>query len=1122
MKKLKNILSKALSLALILAMCSGMTIGAEVIEWQSVFTQNFDSMTEIPAGYVTDTDPAFKANITEGALETKYISSAYIAASGYNGKVITTTDDSSFIDILKNDGSITVDPTATLVTPAYTFKVNSSTGDNTPCVIDMGGSKSYRIGSHAVGDVRLRYNRLWLHVDKENKVFTANDNNARIIVEYYAVDNTPDEDFGMNQSLTFEYKNISDGFSSQTVSIPEEKLETWQTWVFDVNDIDFTKKVDKNSDYYNIRFQTPYIGSKLELTDELNNKATTQYFKEQMKDPGFEVYVRSVRILKLSAETTPQFDNTKKTVQIPLGAGGNCGDSKVTFDLNISAEDYAVNGAYRVSLANNDGQELATLQIEDNGNGTQSIYTVGSNDSGEEVKSSALYTGSVLDQTLTCTLEMSFRDKTYKLAVSSNGINVPETEACKIRNFDDVTSAFGDRLVVTHAKNSAGTIATIDNISLEFKEDESGVKAKEDLDKMAETPLVPDPFEEIEELINVGPLNSSTIEWSIKSGEDFIESLEKDENGIWKITPDCGAEPKSVILTATAKVGDDGVPCSKDFTITVAEHANHVKLRNVKDALAITDVNITEPVAAEEFNLPNSEVEGVTVEWSCRPEDAEAITVDGYAATLSHGEEDIEVVLTAEVSCGIFTETRDFTITVKEHADHIRLREIIETGRIDGVFAGTPVAKDFPLTLIVGDNEVIDDETVSIEWVSSDENKEDGPAIIPSNGIAEVSRGGEPTNITLTATITCGDFTSTKTFTITVASLEGVYAIIPEEPLVGTPYTDENGVEVVDVEVTVETPGINGEVTFVALALDSEGGKVVDRESQTLTVNAYGNPTFNITGLKNTGVKEYYFWDENGASIRNNEPTKIDDLVAKERATGVWLSWSPSYDDNGELSYYQIYRDGEAEPYKMLMSENVVMDEDGNVKYFIEGEDVEVNHTYEVVPFDKNELKPEENSRVEAKVLQMYSYDFETQTSTLGLAAQTNGVNYAYWTTVTHEGVTCASAEKGKAISLVVPSGIANQRAITFVIEYYANGTNKLVLDHMKGGANTDANRYQYPITNPHETVNEWNTVVVNLDPVYFFKAGKISGADFNVKAVDGANYVRKVSIIETDKYYEY
>ncbi len=983
MKTLKNILSKALLLSLTLAMCVSMTIGAEDAQWSEVFTENYDNKTSVPTDYITpDTDTKFSTKISDGALETKYTSAVYIEPAGMSNRTATLTTDSGLVEVFKN-GSYRAYLQDT-VTDAYTFKVFSETGNNTYFVTDMGGSKAFRIGSHAVAANKFRYNRLWLLADKNQQVFTTSDNDARIVVEYYAVDDTPDNDFGMAQTLTVNYKNSSDAAKSQTLTIADSDLNTWKTWEIDLNDIDLTKTTTKDNSPWNISFSTPY-------TAELNAVPTVASLTASQRDPGFEVYIRSVRIIKVEDTSTPVFDNTKRTVKIPLGTGGNCGDTKVSFDLKVSAEDYSEDGAYRVSLANENQDELATLQIEDNGS-TQSIYTISSDGSGNEVKSAALYTGDILDQTINFTLGLSFRDRTFTLsALNGSDTLIEETAPVAINNLDQVPGcAFADYLVITHSKNTVGTVATIDNISLQYTEDGAGVLAKEDLDAIDLDALVEDSFV----LPNTGDINGADIEW-VSSDPSILEILVED--GVYTATPICDVEAQEVTLTATATI--DVVSCTKEFTITVAEHADHIKLE--------------EEVAA------------------------------------------------------------------------LELEELGGTGRASADFTVPTQGSD---------------ENVYVSWSSDDIDYTDGAAIIVSGGVAQVFRGEWDTVVTLTATITVGNFSDTKDFVITIPGLEGVKATIGA--MTETPSTVE-GINYISSAVRVSSPGVSGPLTFAAFSLDANGN-VVDREEHTQVVSEYSTYDFAITNLQTTGATEvkYYFWDANGVSIINNEPTQVKDLVAEGKARGVRLNWTASVDDFESIAYYAVYRDGAL--IDMVIDSTTYLDTE-----VVVGEE----HTYTVVPFDKNDLCPANSNESSAASLSMYYIDFEHGTMD-GFAEHSPGGSYVIWYASSIDGVPAAYAANGKAIGLKIPKISTTDTDITFEITFYDNDT-VLRLDYMLSDGVTRVQNHEIPGSGGN--TGTWKTVAVRASNIGIVGSTVVSGSDLNIAG--GEKYIRKIRAIQTEKY---
>ena len=171
------------------------------------------------------------------------------------------------------------------------------------------------------------------------------------------------------------------------------------------------------------------------------------------------------------------------------------------------------------------------------------------------------------------------------------------------------------------------------------------------------------------------------------------------------------------------------------------------KLAEAKEALVL---GVTE--ATENITLPATGLNDVVITWASNNE---AIATDG---TVTRGATDVEVTLTATLTLGEATDTKEFTVVVKaaeqpeEPTDAEKLAEAKEA-----LVLGVTEATENITLPATGLNDVV------ITWASNNE-------AIATDGT--VTRGATDVEVTLTATLTLGEATDTKEFTVVVKAAE--------------------------------------------------------------------------------------------------------------------------------------------------------------------------------------------------------------------------------------------------------------------------------------------------------------------------------------------------------------
>ncbi|MDD3113775.1 MAG: lamin tail domain-containing protein, partial [Candidatus Izemoplasmatales bacterium] len=292
--------------------------------------------------------------------------------------------------------------------------------------------------------------------------------------------------------------------------------------------------------------------------------------------------------------------------------------------------------------------------------------------------------------------------------------------------------------------------------------------------------------------------------------------------------------------------------------------------------------DITLPAALEEY-------EGLVITWSSN--NTAAIQNDG---SVTRSAADVSVTITATLTYEEVTETKNFTVVVK--ADPTLAVAAAKTALAITYATGdslTSVTGNLTLPAFVGD--------VDVTWASGT------PAVITDAGV--VTRGAADVTVTMTATLTMGTTSDTKTFDVVVKANPTLAVAAAKGALAITYATGDSATSVSD-DVTLPTT-LNG----VAIAWASDKPAIVsatgnvsrtlDEETVVLTATltmgtVSDTKTFTLTVLADTrlGVAMDALEDHYAATLGDPEYTVIAniDLIATiEGATVTWESKNTTY-----------------------------------------------------------------------------------------------------------------------------------------------------------------------------------------------------------------------------------
>ena len=210
-----------------------------------------------------------------------------------------------------------------------------------------------------------------------------------------------------------------------------------------------------------------------------------------------------------------------------------------------------------------------------------------------------------------------------------------------------------------------------------------------------------------------------------------------------------------VTLTATLTKGQ--VTKQKVFTVTVLHDQDKLDVKTAYNKLEIGyETGDSKDAVTQNLTLPKTvaEAAGVSITWkSDKPE-----TVKDDGTVIRPAETDIQVTLTATLTKGKAAEQKAFTVTVLHDQDKLDVKTAYNKLEIGYETGDSKDAVRHKLTL---PKTVAEAAGVSITWKSDKPEtvKDDGTVIRPAEADIQV---------TLTATLTKGQVTKQKTFTVTV------------------------------------------------------------------------------------------------------------------------------------------------------------------------------------------------------------------------------------------------------------------------------------------------------------------------------------------------------------------
>ncbi|MCM3748697.1 hypothetical protein M3223_15200 [Paenibacillus pasadenensis] len=240
-------------------------------------------------------------------------------------------------------------------------------------------------------------------------------------------------------------------------------------------------------------------------------------------------------------------------------------------------------------------------------------------------------------------------------------------------------------------------------------------------------------------------------------------------------------------VTLTAVISKNGRSVSKTFTVTVIDNSLNLD----KEALQIGYAGMDNASrVTQNLSLPASGKYGSSISWtSSKPE---AISSTGVVTQLYSG--NISVKLTATIRKGDRTAMKEFVVTAVDRSVELDLESLSIGYKGSDSASGVTQNITLPASGAHG---------TTIQWTS------DKPGFISNSGI--VTRPPTPLTpdetVTLTAKISKGSSSATKSFTLTVLKDN---AVILDKAALDVIFAEGNQTAVVTQDVTLKTSGAHG------------------------------------------------------------------------------------------------------------------------------------------------------------------------------------------------------------------------------------------------------------------------------------------------------------------------
>ena len=580
--------------AVLISATMAINVCAETEMPQNIYEQDFSIAADVSKNITPAANNSFSAEITDGVFDMKTDSLCFFRA----GSSFASFDGFKNADEANNSknskglkyynkwwykGFKLNEPQNIVHTDGKTYTVNykvESGGNNALLLDEVGGLTA--IGFHTYNNEDSTSKP----VNTPNVKFVVGEsaavqteNNVKFIFKVYAEQ--------ANAKLKMTYINSGgETVTKELFSFAENEVGQWISKEVSITDINLSALVTQ--------------------------EASQQYTFRLATDLGYDIYLHSIEILKVSDEVE-ESDEINRYVQtvnnqplygdfdfsyeltFPSGEAcftDICGDACVTdCEYNNGKNEMTVN------LLNQNEVEIAKVKyVLDGITGTVSLaYT----DEGGNTSFEQIYEGELVDKEYRYKLSYDMVDATNTFSIFEGDEVIAETEApLEILNKADAATTFVKYYSVEQKKSSEAIYSKIDNISVDFTESIEFARLMQDMASISLPKTVRGNFK----LPAFGNTTENPISWEIEEagpitidGENAIVS--RDDND-------------DITVTLKATISDGIFSVSSDFEVVVkalkgefAEQLDVVESDNGETVTATTTLKNAGTVGADKISF---------------------------------------------------------------------------------------------------------------------------------------------------------------------------------------------------------------------------------------------------------------------------------------------------------------------------------------------------------------------------------------------------------------------------------------------------------------------------------------------------------------------------------------
>lgn len=549
MKKFSEKLKSTVLAVIALTLCIGISVNAVYsTEWTMVFYENFNSLSDGDSAEFTKTERTtrFDVNVNDDELVISSDSICYYAlndTSSYN-----SSENANGLMLRYTDRTIEYVETPITDNKGNSYNYHYSS-DKANFIEAINGITALKCFTYATTEgSAAKSNGVRLAVD--SGIFTAEDNDITIEIEYYITANDERANFKVNYPYTSE-KSGNAGWVN--ISKSSMKIGEWATQKISVTDADFTQKANGDGDSLRIS------------TGDGQNVIKSEF------------YVKSVKLYR-----TPQsefsYPEKSKVAEKQISSTPVYGNIEMSFDMRFPADEkyndyYDYNtghNAMEVNFLDENKNKTAAIAYDFTDDSAK-IYVISSDSDGET--KTEIFSGEaddIMDVTLSHTITIDRENNQFSVKVAKDGSTLGnEAVDCRFRNNPQGEYRCNTQyFTVTHNPYSQALMSIFDNITVNAQEDldyKICAEEAEHLENSINSGIVKNDFV----LPSEGTYEDTVITWSLFSGSGIEIETEGNVTTARVTRPE--EANTDVVLKAVVEYGE--YSAEREFTFTIASLA---------------------------------------------------------------------------------------------------------------------------------------------------------------------------------------------------------------------------------------------------------------------------------------------------------------------------------------------------------------------------------------------------------------------------------------------------------------------------------------------------------------------------------------------------------------------